>query len=68
MLKLPPESQNDQIFKLQGLGMPILGEQQKYGDCFVQLKSILPTSLSESEKEIFISLKSLREKPGVNNE
>ena len=68
MLKIPPESQNDQIFKLQGLGMPILGEQQKYGDCFVQLKSILPTSLSESEKEIFISLKCLREKPGVNNE
>ena len=68
MLKIPPESQNDQIFKLQGLGMPVLGEQLKYGDFFVQLKSILPTGLSDKEKEIFTSLKSLREKPGVTNE
>jgi len=68
MLKIPPESQNDQIFKLQGLGMPILGEQEKNGDFFVQLKSILPTGLSDKEKEIFTSLKSLREKPGVTNE
>jgi len=68
MLKVPPESQNDQVFKLQGLGMPILGDDQNHGDFFVQLKSILPTGLSDKEKEIFSSLKSLREKLGTQNE
>ena len=59
-LTIPPESQNGQVFRLRGRGMPALGSPAQKGDLFVALKVILPTGLSQHEKELFQELKRLR--------
>lgn len=59
-LTVPPESQNGQVFRLRGRGMTALGHPDQKGDLFVTLKVILPTSLSERERELFQELRRLR--------
>ncbi|MBI4338492.1 MAG: J domain-containing protein [Chloroflexi bacterium] len=59
-LTIPPESQNGQAFRLRGRGMPVLGSSEQKGDLFVTLKVILPTGLSQRERELFQELRSLR--------
>lgn len=58
-LKIPPETQNGRVFRLAGLGMPKLGGGGK-GDLHVKVKVMLPTRLSDREKELFEELKKLR--------
>ncbi len=60
MLTVPPESQNGQMFRLKGQGMPHLGRPDLRGDLFATLKVMLPTNLTEQERDIFGSLKELR--------
>ena len=60
MLTVPPESQNGQMFRLKGQGMPHLGRSDHRGDLFATLKVMLPTNLTEQERELFGSLKELR--------
>ena len=60
MLTVPPESQNGQMFRLKGQGMPHLGRPDQRGDLFATLKVMLPTNLTEQERELFGSLKELR--------
>lgn len=59
LLKIPPETQNGKVFRLAGKGMPHLGNL-RYGDMFAKVKVILPTKLSESERQLFEQLRSLR--------
>jgi len=58
-LKIPPESQNGQLFRLAGKGMPHLGDSTR-GDLFVKMKVVLPTSLNPREKELFEQLRKIR--------
>jgi curved DNA-binding protein len=58
-LKIPPETQNGKTFKLAGQGMPHLGKTGN-GDLIVKINVILPTKLSEKEKELFIELAKIR--------
>ncbi len=60
MLTVPPESQNGQMFRLKGQGMPHLGRSDQRGDLFATLKVMLPTNLTEQERDLFGSLKELR--------
>ncbi len=60
-LKLPPETQNGKMFRLAGQGMPRLGNNTR-GDLYAKVKVILPTRLSQKEKELFQQLKGLRPK------
>ena len=55
-LKIPPETQNEQVFRLVGQGMPHLG-YSSYGDLLVTVKVNLPKGLSEEEKALFSRLK-----------
>lgn len=59
VLKIPPETQNGMVFRLAGKGMPRLGNA-KHGDMFVKVKVVLPTNLTEEEKDLFRRLRSLR--------
>ena len=59
MLRIPPETQNGNIFRLAGQGMPRLGKSSR-GDLLVKVKVVLPTKLSTEEKELFQRLKELR--------
>jgi len=58
-LKIPPETQNGKVFRLAGQGMPRLGGSAK-GDLLVKVNIVLPTKLSEREKELFRELKEIR--------
>ncbi len=59
MLKIPPETQNGRVFRLEGQGMPHLGNSS-HGNLQAKVKVILPTKLSPGEKELFQQLKELR--------
>lgn len=62
MLKIPPETQNEKVFKLTGQGMPHLGNGN-YGDLLVRAKIIIPTRLSPQEKQLFEQLRAMH--PGA---
>jgi molecular chaperone DnaJ len=54
-LKIPPETQNERIFRLAGQGMPHLGGATR-GDLLVKASVMLPTHLSDKERELFRQL------------
>ena len=60
-LKIPPETQNGRVFRLAGQGMPHLGNSSQ-GDMLAKVKIVLPTKLSQQEKELFRRLGELRPK------
>ena len=60
-LRIPPESQNGQVFRLARQGMPHLSNNSTRGDLLVKLKVMLPRNISEREKKLFKELKSLRQ-------
>ena len=55
-LKIPPETQNEQVFRLVGQGMPHLG-YSSHGDLLITVKVNLPTGLSAEERALFARLK-----------
>lgn len=58
-LRIPPETQNGQIFRLAGKGMPRLNGSGA-GDMFAKMKIVLPTKLTPRERELFEELRRLR--------
>ena len=62
MLKIPPETQGGQTFRLRGKGMPNLRNPRKYGDLYAKLRIQIPKNLSPREKELFRELASMRRK------
>jgi curved DNA-binding protein len=59
-LRLPPETQNGQRFRLAGQGMTQLGGSTR-GDLYAEVKAVLPTQLSDQERQLFQQLAALRE-------
>ena len=58
-LKIPPETQNGRSFRLKGQGMPHLGNSTR-GDLVAKVNVVLPTNLTQKEKELFKQLGQLR--------
>ena len=58
-LKIPPETQNGRSFRLKGQGMPHLGNSTR-GDLLARVEVVLPTNLTQQEKELFQRLGELR--------
>ncbi|HEY8475813.1 MAG TPA: J domain-containing protein [Chloroflexota bacterium] len=58
-LKIPPETQNGQVFRLAGQGMPRLTGGGR-GDLYATVEVVLPTHLTERERELFRELRKLR--------
>ena len=61
-VRIPPETQNGQIIRLRGQGMPKAGsgEAREFGDLFVRVAVQLPTGLSERERELLNELRAER--------
>jgi curved DNA-binding protein len=59
-LKIPPETDNGQTFRLKGMGMPSLRNPKKFGDMFVKVEVKLPKKLTKEEKQRFHELRRLR--------
>ncbi len=58
-LKVPPETQNGQVIRLGGLGMPKLNDTSKRGDLYAKVKVVLPAKLSDEQKRLFEQLRKL---------
>ncbi|MBM3778334.1 MAG: J domain-containing protein [Acidimicrobiia bacterium] len=50
-LKIPPLTQNAQVFRVKGYGMPSVGRPEDRGDAYARVDVQLPTALSSRERE-----------------
>ncbi len=58
-MKIPPETSSGKMFRLPGYGMPRL-KGGGAGDQYVRVQVVVPTGLTEREKELFKELQRLR--------
>jgi curved DNA-binding protein len=59
MLTIPSGTQNGQVFRLRGKGMPKLRNAEEHGDLYAQVDVQLPTDLTPRQRELFEELRSL---------
>ena len=55
-LKVAPETQNGSKIRLKGKGFPVYKNEDKFGDLYVTYEVVLPTKLTEKQKELFTQL------------
>jgi curved DNA-binding protein len=60
-VKIPPETQNGQVFRLKGKGMPKLGRSEERGDLYAEVRMVLPQNISERERKLFEELSRARD-------
>jgi DnaJ-class molecular chaperone len=58
-LKIPPTTQNGQVFRLKGHGMPTAGKAQEQGDLYATVDVELPRSLTPEQRRHFEALQKL---------
>jgi len=59
-LNIPKETQNGKLLRVAGLGMPIHGKKNAFGNLYAKMAINLPEHLSEQEIELFKRLSALR--------
>lgn len=59
-LRIPAGTRTGQTFRLRGQGMPLLRKPDQYGEMYVEVQPLLPTDLSERERELFGELAAIR--------
>jgi DnaJ-class molecular chaperone len=62
-LKIPPTTQNAQIFRLKGHGMPVTGKPEEHGDLYATIDVQLPRQLTPEQRGHFEALQKLEAKP-----
>jgi len=58
-LRIPPLTQNGQMFRLKGFGMPAVGKVSEKGDLYARVEAQLPAQLSEDERAHYEALAKL---------
>jgi DnaJ-class molecular chaperone len=58
-LKIPPTTQNGQVFRLKGHGMPAVGKPDEHGDLYATVDVELPRSLTSEQRTHFEALQKL---------
>ena len=69
-LKVPPTTQNGQLFRLKGYGMPAVGKPDEKADAYARIEVQLPAELTADEREHWEALAKLHDggaarKPGA---
>lgn len=59
-LKIPPGTQSGQTIRLKGRGMPLIRQENTYGDLYARVLIKIPIDLSPEEIELFEELARLR--------
>jgi curved DNA-binding protein len=59
-LDIPPETANDRVFRLRGLGMPRLKNPAERGDLYVTVQAALPKNLNDKEQDLIQQWKNMR--------
>ncbi len=67
-LTIPPETQNGRVFRLRKQGWPSSAGSTERGDLLAHVRIVLPTELSERERELFEQLSELRQPVGVTSD
>jgi len=60
-LKIPALTQNGQVFRLKGYGMPAVGKSEAKGDAYARVEIQLPAQLSPEERSHYEALAKLHE-------
>jgi DnaJ-class molecular chaperone len=58
-LKVPSTTQNGQVFRLKGHGMPTVGKPSEHGDLYATVNVQLPRELSAEQRKHFEELQRL---------
>jgi curved DNA-binding protein len=58
-LKIPPTTQNAQVFRLKGHGMPATGKTDEHGDLYATVEVQLPRELTAEQRKHFEALQKL---------
>ena len=58
-LKVKPETQNGSKIKLKGKGFPVYKKEGQFGDLYITYSVVIPTNLTERQKELFTELSKL---------
>jgi len=58
-LKIPPTTQNAQVFRLKGHGMPVPGKPDEHGDLYATVDVQLPKQLTPEQRKHFEELQKL---------
>jgi len=58
-LKVPPGTQNSQVFRLKGHGMPFVGKTGVHGDLYATVEAELPRQLTPEERTHYEALAKL---------
>ena len=58
-LKIPPNTQNGQVFRLKGHGMPVAGKATEHGDLYATADVQLPRELTAEQRRLFEELQKL---------
>jgi DnaJ-class molecular chaperone len=58
-LRVPPGTQNGQVFRLKGKGMPIVGKPDEFGDLYATVEAELPRQLTSEERAHYEALAKL---------
>jgi len=59
-INIPKESQNGKVLRLQGMGMPLYGKSDEFGNLYVKLNIEIPTNLNSKELNLFKELSEMR--------
>jgi curved DNA-binding protein len=62
LLKIPQDSQNGRVFRLANQGMPRL-RANGHGNLYATLKAMLPTPITDEQRDLFRQMKRLRTTP-----
>jgi DnaJ-class molecular chaperone len=55
-LKIPSGTQNGQVFRLRGKGMPLVGKPNEFGDLYATVEAELPRQLTPEERSHYEAL------------
>jgi curved DNA-binding protein len=56
-IDIPKETDNGKTLRLKGMGMPVFGKVDVFGDLYAKTKVVLPKNLTEEELNLFEQLK-----------
>lgn len=58
-IDIPKETDNGKTLRLKGMGMPVFGKENTFGDLYAKMKVMLPKNLSQEEIKLVEQLKNL---------
>ena len=58
---IPAGTQSGEVFRLRGLGMPVLGASGKHGDILLEIIVLIPKKITKPQEELLLEFQKLEE-------